>query len=594
MMSLINRVGLLGLCMVYAALAWAVGEPLPPEQAYRMSAQAVDGHTVEVRFDIVDGYYLYQERFKFRAEPESVQLGAAQLPAGKEKDDDNFGKVHIYRGELLFRVPVQAPADTPRFTLTVIAQGCADIGICYPPTPQSVAIDLSQPVAASVGSGDESARVAALLGKSSLWWSLLSFFGFGVLLALTPCCFPMIPILSGIIVGQGHEVSKGRSLFLSLVYVLTMALTYALAGVAAGLSGSLLSAALQNAWVLGSFAALFVLLSLSMFGFYELQMPAFLQSRLSETSSHQQGGSVLGVAVMGLLSALIVGPCVAAPLAGALLYIAKTHDAVLGGSALFAMGLGMGAPLVLVALFTRQLLPRSGAWMEAVKKFFGVLLLGVAIWLVSPVLPAAAHMLAWAALLIISAIYVHALDPLPPHASGWARFWKGTGVLALLLGAAMLIGVLGGSRDPLQPLSFLRSAAAAEGACVEGQGRAGELRFERVATVAELERILHNSDRGVMLDYYADWCVSCKEMDRFTFSDPSIRAKLNGLRLLRVDVTANSEADKALLARAQLFGPPGILFFNRAGQELSAQRVVGFQDVAQFGATLDGVLAALR
>ncbi|HZX30124.1 MAG TPA: protein-disulfide reductase DsbD, partial [Rhodocyclaceae bacterium] len=355
--------------------------------------------------------------------------------------------------------------------------------------------------------------------------------------------------------------------------------TYAAAGVAAGLTGTLVSTALQNPWILGSFALVFVVLSLSMFGFYELQLPTALQSKLSEEAGHLQGGRGIGVFLMGALSALIVGPCVAAPLAGALLYIGQTRDALLGGAALFVMAIGMGVPLIAVGLSAGTLLPRAGAWMEAVKKAFGVLLLGTAVWLVSPVLPAPVPMLAWAVLLIIPAIYLHALDPLPANAKSWQRFWKGVGIVMLLTGAALLIGALAGGRDPLQPLAGLRGQAVA--------AEAKKLSFERVKSVAELDSRLKSAGKPVMLDFYADWCVSCKEMERFTFADAGIQAKLTGFTVLQADVTANSEEDKALLARFGLFGPPGIIFFDAAGKEVAGVRVVGFQDAAAFGQILD-------
>ena len=580
-MRLISAWLLLALLPLFTA--FAADEFLPPEKAFRFSAQGIDQRTVEVRYDIADGYYLYKERFKFAAEPATVKLGPAAFPPGKVKNDDMFGKVEIFHHELLIRLPVEGKGP---FKLKVTSQGCAEAGICYPPQTQAADIELPDTPAAGAagtGSGDDGSHATRLLQKASLWLILVSFFGFGLLLAGTPCVFPMIPILSGIIAGHGHRIGKGRAFGLSSIYVLAMALTYAVAGVAAGLSGTLLSNALQNSWVLGGFAAVFILLSLSMFGFYELQMPSFLQSKLSESASHQHGGSLWGVAAMGGLSALIVGPCVAAPLAGALLYIAKTRNALLGGSALFAMGLGMGTPLILVGVFTRGLLPHAGPWMEAVKKFFGVVLLGVAIWLVSPVIPAAAHMLAWAALLIFSAIYLHALDPLPPNAHGWQRFWKGLGVLGLMVGASLVVGVLAGSRDPLQPLAILRDAGAAP--------RAG-LKFEKVVSVADLDARLKSAGRPVMLDFYADWCVSCKEMERFTFTDPAVQAKLKDVILLQADVTGNTEADLALLKRFDLFGPPGIIFFDKAGTENKAARVVGFQPVDEFLASLNRAFQA--
>jgi thiol:disulfide interchange protein DsbD len=393
----------------------------------------------------------------------------------------------------------------------------------------------------------------------------------------------MIPILSGIIVNHGHAVSHLRAFVLSLAYVLGMAVTYAAVGVAAGLSGTLLSAALQNAWVLGSFALVFVVLSLSMFGLYELQMPAALQTRVAD-SANRQGGSLPAIAVMGALSALIVGPCVAAPLAGALLYIAQTGNATLGGAALFVMALGMGAPLLLVGAFSRSLLPKAGPWMEGIKKLFGVLMLATALWLVSAVIPVWAQMLGWALLLLIPAIYLRALDPLPPHAHGWQRLGKGLGVVLLLGGAAMLAGVLGGARDPLQPLGFLRSVNTAV---------APAPTFQRVASIAELDARLaaaKAAGQPVMLDFYADWCVSCKEMERFTFADPQVAAQMQRFVLLQADVTAANDADWALLKRFDLFGPPGIIFHDANGRELADLRVVGFQSAEQFLPTLARVL----
>jgi thiol:disulfide interchange protein DsbD len=384
----------------------------------------------------------------------------------------------------------------------------------------------------------------------------------------------MIPILSGIIVGRGHKITHMHAFILSLAYVLGMAITYASAGVAAGYSGNLISSALQTPWVLGSFAALFVLLSLSMFGFYELQLPSALQSKLTDTSNKLHGGHLSGVFAMGALSAIIMGPCVAAPLAGALLYISQTHDAVFGGVALFALALGMGAPLLLIGSSAGVLLPKAGAWMEAVKRFFGVLMLAMAIWIVSPVIPLSAQMLAWAALLIFSAIYLHALDPLPHNAHGWHKLGKGLGILALLLGVAYLIGALSGARDILRPLGNIGRSAAETTAT---------LRFERVKSGAELDaRIAAARGKAVMLDFYADWCVSCKEMERFTFSDAAVQAKLKNTILLQADVTANNADDKALLQRFQLFGPPATLFFDGQGREQADFRVTGYQDAPQF------------
>lgn len=433
---------------------------------------------------------------------------------------------------------------------------------------------------------NETSRIAGVLKGGNLALVLTSFFGFGLLLSLTPCVFPMIPILSGIIVNHGHAVSHLRAFVLSLAYVLGMATTYALVGVAAGLSGKLLSAALQNAWVLGGFALVFVVLSLSMFGFYELQMPAALQNKVSNTAN-RQGGSLPAIALMGALSALMVGPCVAAPMAGALLYIAQTGNAALGGMALFVMALGMGAPLLLVGAFSRSLLPTSGPWMVGVKKFFGVVMLATALWLVSPVIPLWLQMLGWALLMVIPAVYLNALDPLPAHPQGWHRLGKGMGVVLLIGGTAMLVGVLGDAKDPLHPLGFMRGG---------GGGTAAETPatvFERIASEERLDaRLIEAKAAGkpVMLYFYADWCITCKELDRFTFAEPQVASLLKQFALLKFDVTADTDANMGLLLRYDLYGPPGIIFFDSKGNELVDLRIVGFQSADKFRPTLERIL----
>jgi thiol:disulfide interchange protein DsbD len=574
---------------------------LAPEQAFALSAHASTSNQVTVEFKIAEGYYLYQQKISLSADP-SVTLGQPAFPVAQIKDDPNFGKMQVYKHALAFTVPV-TPASktaTPSFVLTVVAQGCAEAGLCYPPFTQTAKITL--PAAASTANvtldqvktpvspvlekkpaqtPNDADAVTALFKNSNLLIVLMSFFGFGLLLSLTPCVFPMIPILSSIIVSHGRQVTRQRALLLSFTYVLGMATTYTVAGVAAGLSGTLLSAALQNPWVLGGFSLIFVILSLSMFGFYELQLPASMQSRLSNTADRQKNGSLLGIAVMGALSALIVGPCVAAPLAGALLYIAQTKNAILGGAALFSMAMGMGVPLIIVGVVARSALPSAGDWMENVKKIFGVILLAVAIWLVSPVLSTDAHMLAWATLLIFSGVYLRATDSLPVEASGWLRFWKACGMLALVLGLSLLIGVLSGAKDfryPLKPaLSSLSSSAATTAPT-----------FQRVKTWAELQQKLSQSQQPVVLDFYADWCVSCKEMEHNTFSDPTVQQSLKGMTLLQVDVTQNTDDDKALLKAFGLFGPPAILFFD-AKTMVSHARVIGYQAPEQFIDTLHSI-----
>jgi thiol:disulfide interchange protein DsbD len=554
---------------------------------------------LEARFTVAPQYYLYRDKIQFSVkEPAGVTVTGLDLPPAEVKDDPNFGKTPVYHNA--FNVGIRLaglPADAKRLVVVAGHQGCSEKGICYPPQEEELEVDLSAPVAAPAAAAtaapaapaqadaSESGRIARILEGGNFWVIIVSFFGFGLLLSLTPCVFPMIPILSGIIVGRGQHITKAKGFSLSLAYVLGMATTYAIVGIIAGLSGTLISNALQNPWALGIGASIFVALALSMFGFYELQMPSFLQSRLTEASNKVPGGRFGGVFAMGALSALIVGPCVAAPLAGALLYISQTGDVVLGGVSLFSLALGMGVPLLAVGLSAGALLPKAGGWMEAVKKFFGVALLAVAIWLISPLLSAVANMALWATLLIISAMYLHALEPLAVNAKGFARFWKGVGVIFLVAGIALLLGALGGSRDVLQPLSVYQGGGSGT-----AQAATPQLPFKKVKNVAELEAAVAGAQgKPVMLDFYADWCVSCKEMERFTFSDARVQARLKDVVLLKADVTGNTPEDKALLARFKLFGPPGIIFFDANGQEVP-YRVVGFEKAEQFLASIDKAL----
>ncbi|MBT9568304.1 MAG: protein-disulfide reductase DsbD, partial [Thiobacillus sp.] len=454
------------------------------------------------------------------------------------------------------------------------------------------AADAAAVSAPAVNAADESdtSKIERILKGGSFWGVVATFFGLGLLLALTPCVFPMIPILSGIIAGQKKELTKASGFMLALAYVLGMAITYALAGVAAALSGTLLSNALQNPWALGIGAAIFVALALSMFGFFEIQLPSFIQSKFSDASNKMKGGNFIGVFVMGALSAVIVGPCVAPPLAASLAFIAQTGNTTLGGVALFVMALGMGVPLLLVGVSAGALLPRAGGWMNAVKYFFGVMMLAIAIYLVAPILPAWVGMLLWATLLIGSAVYLHALDPLPANSSGWLRLWKGLGVVLLIGGLALLLGMLAGSRDLLQPLDVFKGGAGGTAVAAEQKG----LVFEKIKDVAELDARLAAAKaegKPVMLDFYADWCVSCKEMERFTFSDARVQARLSNAVLLKADVTANSDADKALLKRFNLFGPPGLIFWNAAGQQ-SGYKVIGFEKADKFLTSVDAALGS--
>jgi thioredoxin:protein disulfide reductase len=591
---------------------------LPVEKAFKIEAQTLDAQTIAVDFKPEPSYYLYRDKISFELPKDArVTLAKTNLPRGEMKSDPNFGETEVFHGPFQVILTLDRNAARDRVPVALVAryQGCSEKGLCYPPSKRSFDLTLAawrpgnarpaaaqelpvQPAATIVAQApaetsaapsrraapkSESAEVATLLRSGNFWLIVVTFFGGGILLGFTPCILPMVPILSGIIVGQGHKARRGTAVTLTLTYTVGMAVTYAIAGVAAGLSGEMLSAAFQNPWVLGSFAVIFVLLALSMFGFYDLQLPSALQSKLSDTSNRLKGGTLGGVFVMGVLSALIVGPCVAAPLAGALLYISQTRDAALGGSALFAMALGMGVPLLAVGISAEVLLPKVGAWMNAVKGLFGVMLLGLAVWIVSPVIPPVVHMLLWATLLVVSAIYLHAIDPLPQNASGFRKLWKGVGVLALLLGVALLIGALSGGRDVLQPLSGLRSTG---GLTAEAPNT---IAFQKVRSVAELQQRVAAAGKPVMLDFYADWCISCKEMERFTFSDPRVRERMQKMLLLQADVTANTAEDAELLKRFGLFGPPGILFFGAQGGEHTDLRVIGFQSADDFLSVLQAV-----
>jgi thiol:disulfide interchange protein DsbD len=505
------RVLLLFFCLAGAVHAVNPNDLLEPEKAFRISTRALDAGNVEVRFAIAEGYYMYRERFRFAPDAGSqAKLGTPLFPPGVRKKDEFFGETETYRKEVAIRLPVEGAGDVLRMTVT--SQGCADVGVCYIPMDSKVSIQLAGLAAGAAAKPRpefslqvSDFEVARLFESGGPLLVLASFLGFGLLLAFTPCVLPMVPILSGIIVGEGRNLGKTRALLLSLAYVFGMAVAYALAGIAAAWSGSMLAAALQNAWVLGAFALVFVVLALSMFGLYELQLPGFLRDPLSAASGRLPGGKLASVAGMGVLSAVIVSPCVAAPLAGALLYISQTRDVALGGAALFTMALGMGIPLLVVGVSEGAFLPKAGPWMVRVKQVFGVLLLAVALWIIWPVL-------------------------LP---SG---------------------------------------------------GGAG---FLRVNSIAELDDKLRAPGKPVMLDFYADWCVSCKEMEALTFSDARVKARLDRMQLLQVDVTANTPEHKALLKRFHLFGPPGIIFFDAKGQELKGLRVIGYQNAERFLKTLD-------
>ncbi len=577
--------------------AGADGGFLPVDEAFALRVSAAGAGAVAVTFDVAPGYYLYRERMGFDvASPPDARAGVAALPAGKLKTDAYFGEQEVYLRPVTVRVPVSGAPAGGAVDLTVRYQGCAEAGLCYPPQERVVPVVLAAAGATTGGAPPGMAAAAApvlsetdalarSLGRDALGLVLGTFFVAGLLLAFTPCVLPTIPILSAIIAGQKGEPSARRGFALSLVYVLAMSVTYTLAGVAAGLFGQNLQVLFQHPVVLIGFSALFVALALAMFGAYELQLPVALQTRLATLSNRQQGGTWAGVAVMGVLSALIVGPCVAAPLAAALIVIGSTGDPVRGGLALFSLSLGMGVPLLLVGAFGPRLLPRAGPWMTLVKQVFGLMLLAVAIYLLGRLLPDAVTLALWAALgvgaALLFALSGRRQDPLRHRRLRHAC--AGLAALSLALGTLLGVGAATGARDPLDPLAGLT-----------GEHRTA-LAFQRVKTVDDLSQVLAaagREGRPVMLDFYADWCVSCKEMERDTFSDPAVQAALAGAVLVQADVTVYDDADRALLERFGLFGPPAILFFSADGRELRSLRVIGFMDARDFGSVLTRVEAS--
>ncbi len=577
----------------------------PPEEVFFPDVFAVDGNTVEIGIRIEPGFYVYRHRITAKSLSPDAQAGQLELPEGKHKYDEFFGESEVYYDEVVGRLAVaRATPEAMDLQLEVGYQGCADGGLCY--LPQTEVITVSLPAANVVSDlGDaaataggtpaapvsEQARLAQIITGSSIWVAAGVFFLAGLGLAFTPCVLPMVPILSGIIAGEGDDVSPMRGFTLALSYVMGMAIIYTGAGVAAAAAGMQLQATFNQPWILILFAGLFVLLALGMFGAYDLQMPSAIQSKLAGVSGKQKSGTMIGAFIMGALSALVVTACVAPALIAALTVMAQSGDMVRGGAALFAMSLGMGAPLLLVGAAQGKLLPKAGPWMVAIKGAFGFMMLGLAIWMLSRILPEALTLALWAVLTFMAGVFMGGLTTFGPEASPTQKMGKGFGVLAMVWGVLMVLGAVTGGSNPLQPLASVNVGGDAGETVAAHQ----ELPFQRIKTVTDLDREIATASKqgkSVMLDFYADWCVSCKEMEAWTFTDASVQAALSNTVWLQADVTANDAEDKALLDRFGVFGPPTIIFFGTDGQQRSGYEVVGYMKAEAFADHVQKAFAA--
>ena len=564
-----------------------------PDEAFKPSASLNDKQQIEVEITLAKDIYVYEKKVHIKDTnlDDAISIKSVKMP----KSVDHFGeKVFLTSPKIVVDLKkVGEVSGKKDMTILVGYQGCSEQGLCYEPLEKSFTLSIDTDKLSGKSSeknlkseakevkqevASESDSIAQTLKEGNLFVIIISFLGFGLLLALTPCVFPMIPILSSVIVAQGKDITVKKAFMMSLVYVLAMSVAYTIAGVLAGMFGANLQAAFQTPWVIVVFSLIFVALSLSMFDYYELQMPQFIQSRLNNVGKNQ--GGYIGVALMGFFSALIVGPCVAAPLAGALIYIGQTGDALLGGIALFSLSIGMGLPLLLIGISAGKFMPKPGAWMDTVKYIFGVMLIGVAIWMIGRILPDSTTMLLWSFLLIATAINMGAFEALHLESVHSPKaITKSMAIIIFMFGASLFVGGISGATDPLNPLSEFKAKTQV----ISTQNSLKEESFKKIKSIKELDDILAKSKgKKVMIDFYADWCVSCKELAHNTFSDPRVKAEMSRFVLIQADVTANGEDEKALSKRYGVFGPPAVLFFDESGKLLKSKTIIGYQEPEAF------------